>query len=91
VCRRCAGGLKPTTSLREASLRTDLRIFKSKDFNHYSFLTHIYSTYMILTGITIISNCYGMTMTQLTTFVPLYCCNNNITLKMAAIAAETCW
>jgi hypothetical protein len=27
--------------------------------------------------------------TQLTTFVPLYSCNN-ITLKMAAIAAETC-
>ena len=25
-----------------------------------------------------------------TTFVPLYSCNNNIALKMAAIAAETC-
>jgi len=29
-------------------------------------------------------------MTQLTTFVALYSCNN-ITLKMAAKAAETCW
>jgi len=25
-----------------------------------------------------------------TKFVPLYSCNNNITLKMAAVAAETC-
>jgi len=32
-----------------------------------------------------------MTATQLTTFVPLYSCNNNVTLKMAAVAAETCW
>jgi hypothetical protein len=36
-------------------------------------------------------NYYRMTATQLTTFVPLYSCNNNITLKMAAVAAETCW
>jgi len=28
--------------------------------------------------------------TQLTTFVHL-CCFNNITPKMAAVAAETCW
>jgi len=28
-------------------------------------------------------NCYRVTATQLTTFVPLYCCNN-ITLKMVA-------
>ena len=34
-------------------------------------------------------NCYGVTATQLTTFVPSYCCDNNITLKTAAIAAET--
>jgi len=31
---------------------------------------------------------YVTTMTQLTTFVPLYYCNN-ITLKMFEIAAET--
>jgi len=37
-------------------------------------------------------NCYGVTSTQLTTFVRLYCFNNNnITLKMVAFAAETCW
>jgi len=32
----------------------------------------------------IIFNCFGVTATQLTTFVRLYSCNNNITLKMAA-------
>jgi len=41
--------------------------------------------------IIIIFNRYGVTATQLTTFVPLYSCNNSITLKMAAIADETCW
>ena len=38
----------------------------------------------------IIFNCYGVTATQLTTFVPMYFYNNNIILKMAAVAAETC-
>jgi len=28
---------------------------------------------------------------QLTISVPLYSCNNNITLTMAIIAAEACW
>jgi len=32
-----------------------------------------------------------VTASQLTTFVLLYSCENNITLKMAAVAAETCW
>ena len=54
-------------------------------------LTYIYITYIILTEITIIFNCYGVTATQLITFVLLYSCNNNITLKMAEIPAETCW
>ena len=36
-------------------------------------------------------NWYGVTVTQLTTFVPLYSCNNKITLKMATVVAETCW
>jgi len=31
-----------------------------------------------------------LTTTQLNEFVPLYSCNN-ITLKMVAIAVETCW
>jgi len=61
--------------------------FKSQDFNHDPFLTYVYSTYIILTEIIIIYNCYTVTVTQLTTFVPLHCCNN-ITLKMAAIAAK---
>jgi len=39
----------------------------------------------------IIFNCYGVTSKQRATFVPLYSCNKNITLKMAVIAAETCW
>ena len=64
--------------------------FISQYFNHYPFLTYIYITYTIFTEIIIISNCYAVTATQLTTFVPLYCFNNNIKLKMAAIAAETC-
>jgi hypothetical protein len=61
------------------------------DFNHYSFLTYIYITYIILTKIIIICNCYGVTMTKLTTLVPLYYGNNNFTLKMAPVVAETCW
>jgi len=32
-----------------------------------------------------------VTVTQLTTSVPLYCCDNNITLKIAGAAAVTCW
>jgi hypothetical protein len=68
-----------------------LNNFNSQDFNHYPFLTNIYITYTILTVIIIILNCYGMMLTQLTRFVPLYSCDNNITLKMAAVAAETCW
>jgi len=39
----------------------------------------------------IIFNCFGVTATQVTTLVPFYSFNNNIILKMAAIAAETCW
>jgi hypothetical protein len=49
----------------------------------------IYVTFIILTEIVIILNCYGMTATLLTTFVLLYFCNNNITLKIVAVAAET--
>jgi hypothetical protein len=45
----------------------------------------------ILTEITIIYNCYGVTPTQLTTFIPFHCYDNNITLKMAVVAAERCW
>ena len=54
------------------------------------FVTYIYITYIILTEIIVIFNCYGVTMTQLTTFVSLYS-RNNIALKMTAEAAETCW
>ena len=39
------------------------------------------------TSIIIISNCYGVPMTQLTIFV-LLCSCNNITLNMAAIPTE---
>jgi hypothetical protein len=49
----------------------------------------IYITYIILTEIIIIFSCYGVTATQLTAFVPVYF-YNNITLKMAAVVAETC-
>jgi hypothetical protein len=65
--------------------------FKSQDFNHYPFLTYICITYIIINETIIIFNCYGVTATQLTTFVPLYSFNNYINLKMATLAAETCW
>jgi hypothetical protein len=59
-------------------------------FNHYPFLTYIYITNIILTEITVIFNCYRVPVTQLTTFVCLYFCNN-ITPRAARIAAKTCW
>ena len=45
----------------------------------------------MLTEVIIIFNCYGVTETQLTTFVPFNSYNNNFTLKVAAIAAKKCW
>jgi len=51
-----------------------LNHFNSQDFNNYP-LTFIFIPYIILTEIIIIFNCYGVTVTQLTTFVPLYSCN----------------
>jgi hypothetical protein len=71
-------------------LTTPLKDFQSQDFKHFPFLTYIYVTYIILTEIIIIFNCYEVTATQLTTFIPLYS-YNNITLKMAALAAAACW
>jgi DNA polymerase sigma len=53
-------------------------------------LYYIYITCTSITEIIIIVNRYEMTATQLTTFVPLCSCNN-ITLNLAAIAAETYW
>ena len=50
--------------------------FKSQDFNHYLFLTYICITYIILTDHIITFNHYGVTVTQLTTFVSSYYCNN---------------
>jgi hypothetical protein len=70
---------------------TDQTILTPKIFNHYPFLFYIYITYTTVTEIITILNYYVVTVTKITTFVHLYCCNNNITLKMAAIAAETCW
>ena len=55
--------------------------FKSQDFNHYPFLTYICITYIILTDHIITFNCYGVTVTQLTTFVCSYCCNNKKTWR----------
>jgi hypothetical protein len=68
---------------------TQTEQFYAQDFNHYPFLTSVL-TYIIVTEIIVIFNCYGVMTTQLTTFAPLYSCNN-ITQKKAAIAAETCW
>ena len=67
-----------------------LKDCNSKDVNHNPFLTYICITRIILTKFIKLFNCYGVTATQLTKCVLFYCCNNNITLKMAAIPAETC-
>ena len=37
------------------------------------------------------TGCYAVPGTQLTTFVLLYSCKNNITVKTSSIAAETCY
>jgi len=34
---------------------------------------------------------YGVMVTQVTTFLFLYSCNINITLKIAGMSAEKCW
>jgi hypothetical protein len=78
------------TTTSSITLHT-LHNFNSQDFNHYPFLTYIYITYIILTEIIIIFNCCGVMTTQLTTFVTLYSFNNNITLKIAALASQTHW
>jgi hypothetical protein len=44
--------------------------FNSQDFNHDPLLTYIFITHVILTEIIIIFNCYGVTMTHLTTLAP---------------------
>jgi len=51
-----------------------LNNFNSQDFNHY-LLTYIFISYIILTEMIVIFNCYGVMVTQLTTFVHLYSCN----------------
>ena len=79
--------LQLTSSVTQHTLN-DL---KSQDFNQYPLLTYSYIAYIMLTEVIIIFNCNGVTAGQLTAFVPLYCCDNNTTLKMAAVAAETCW
>ena len=67
-----------------------LNYFNFQDFNHHLFLTYIYISHIFLTEIIIIFNNHVLTKTQLTKFILLYS-SNNITLKMVAVAAETCW
>jgi hypothetical protein len=62
-------------------------IFSPKCFDRYC--NHICITYIILTKIIITFNWYRVTATQLTTCVPLYSCNNNITMNMAAAGLNT--
>ena len=63
--------------------------FNYQDFNHHLLLTHISITHIILTEIMTIFSCYAVTATKLTTLVRLYSCDN-IFLRMAVTAAETC-
>jgi len=46
----------------------------SQYFNHYPFLNYVYVTYMILTGIKIIVNYYGLRTAQPNTFEYLNIC-----------------
>ena len=55
--------------------------------NHFNLYLYYFCN---STEIRITFNCYDVTTTQLTAFVPLNSCNNT-TLKMVAIAVETCW
>jgi len=57
--------------VHQASLRTVLTIL-TPSFNHCPFLTYSDTTYIILTEIIIIFNCYRVAATRLRTFVPLY-------------------
>ena len=68
-----------------------LNDFNTQDFNHYQFLTYVYITRQFLTEITVTFNCYGVTTTQLSEYVNLYFCDDNVTRKMVSVAAETCW
>jgi hypothetical protein len=79
--------LQHTTSLHQVSLHKDL-ILTPKNL----IITHFQSILYYLYNFNLNYNnfCYGMMVTQLTTFVPLYSCINNITLKEAATAAKTC-
>ena len=65
-------------------------------------LLSLVNSFLIFTHINIINSVFNWwrlhynkvtsdeAVTQLTKFVHLYSCNNNITLKMAVIVAETC-
>jgi hypothetical protein len=77
------------TRITASSVNTHVRnYFKSQDFNHYQLLTYIY-IYNYNRNYNF--NCYGVIVTQLNTFICLYSCNNDITLKMEGIMAEKLW
>jgi hypothetical protein len=69
----CIFDLNLTTSVYQASFRTDLTISKYEDFNHYAFLNCIYIIYIFLTEVIIIFNCDVVAATQhnICTFVVL--------------------
>jgi hypothetical protein len=90
-CPHLTDYTSPTHHITTSSITPyALNNFNYQCFNHYPFLTYIYIIYVIFTVIITIFNFNDVTATQLTTFVPLCSCNN-ITLKMAEEAAETCW
>jgi hypothetical protein len=67
-----------------------MKNYNFKDIKHYQLLTYIYITCIILSEIIIYF--FKLLWSDDTTnhIVHLYSCNN-FTLKMAAIATETCW
>jgi len=85
------GVLVGNSSKKNIPLRLHITIHQTILNPKVLIITHFnlyYIANIIITETIIIFNCYGVTATQLTTFV-LLCSFKNITLKMAAIAAET--
>ena len=55
------------------------------------FLKNLYLYFLYNFNCNYDNYCHGVMVTQLTTFVPSCSCDNIITLKVAAVAAETRW
>jgi hypothetical protein len=82
--------LTPADQCPITLLKSDYKIVTPNILIIAQFLNYIYIFCTNLTEIIITFHSYAVTATQLTTFIHLCSCNSNTTIKMAAIAAETC-